>query len=173
MACTSNREQVFTALFALVEPLQAPAGTPRPLPTATPFKTVSRRVTLPGQGPGNLDPVIQPALMMWEQPEHTEGAERGIRIRHWPVWFVIAFRNDNREIAGATILNPLIDAVEAALSPDDPVHNTLRLLQPQPGGQSIPLISAGAIEGPLIKHIGDTAADGQGGAVIMFDMIVP
>jgi hypothetical protein len=171
MACT--REQVFTALFAKVQPLQAPAGSARPLPSATPFKTVSRRVTLPGQGPGNLDPVIQPALMMWEQPEHTEGAERGIRIRHWPVWFVIAFRNDNREIAGATLLHPLIDAVEAALAPDDPVRNTVRLMQPLAGGQSIALIEAGGIEGPLIKHTGDTSADGQGGAVIMFDMVVP
>jgi hypothetical protein len=171
MACT--REQVMTALFALLEPLQAPAAAAKPLPTLTPFRTVSRRVTLPGQGPAALDPLIQPALMMWEQPEHVEGGERGLRIRHWPVWFVIAFRNDNRELAGATILNPLIDAVEAALAPDDPIRNTLRLMQPQPGGQSIALIEAAAIEGPLIKHIGDTSADGQGGAVILFDIVVP
>ena len=171
MACT--REQVMTALFAKVQPLQAPANSPRPLPAQTPFKTVSRRMTLPGQGPAALDPIIQPALMMWEQPEHTEGGERGLRIRHWPVWFVIAFRNDNREVPGATILNPLIDEVEAALAPDDPARNTMRLFQPLPGGQQIALIEAGAIEGPLIKHTGDTSADGQGGAVILFDMIVP
>jgi hypothetical protein len=171
MACT--REQVFTALFALVAPLQAPADATKPLPALTPFRTVSRRVTLPGQGPAALDPLIQPALMMWEQPEHTEGGERGLRIRHWPVWFIIAFHNDNRELAGATILNPLIDAVEAALAPDDPIRNTLRLFQPAAGGQSIAMIEAGAIEGPLIKHTGDTSADGQGGAVILLDMVVP
>jgi len=149
--CPPTRETVMTALFALVEDLPG-------------FTTVNRRMTMPGQGPAALDPIVQPALMMWEQHEHDERSERGTPVRLWYVWFVIAFRNDDRDTAGATILNPLIDAVRTALAPDNPVHNTLTL-----GG----LVHAVYVDGPTIKHTGDTDAQGQGGAVIPVTIMVP
>ena len=150
--CPPTRETVMTALFALVSGL------------VPPFTTVNRRMTMPGQGPSSLDPILQPALMMWEQHEHDERSERGTPVRLWYVWFVIAFRNDDRDTPGATILNPLIDAVRGALAPDSPGHNTLTL-----GG----LVHAVYVDGPTVKHTGDTDAQGQGGAVIPVTVMVP
>jgi hypothetical protein len=150
--CPPSRETVMTALFALVEGL------------VPPFTTTGRRMTMPGQGPSALDPILQPALMMWEQHEHDERSERGTPVRQWYVWFVIAFRNDDRDTAGATILNPLLDTLRGALAPDNPVHNTLTL-----GG----LVTAVYVDGPTIKHTGDTDAQGQGGAVIPVTILVP
>jgi hypothetical protein len=171
MACT--REQVFTALFELLEPLQAPAGTTWPYPMETPFKTVSRRCQEPGQGPGEIDSILKPALMMWEQPELVDDGEKGTRTRHWPVWLIIAFENTNRELAGSTILNPLLDAVEEALAPDDPVGNVLRLMIPQSDHTNLALVAVAYIEGVPVKNNGDGQVDGRGGALVAVDIIVP
>jgi hypothetical protein len=68
MVCPPDRETVMQALFAVF------AGLPG-------FTTIARRVTMPGQGPASIDPILQPALMMWEQHEHDERSERGTPIR--------------------------------------------------------------------------------------------
>jgi hypothetical protein len=163
MACT--REEVMQALFAKVSPLQAPADSASPLPAETPFRTVARRTTMPGQGFASLDPSLMPALTQWEDwPEETVGGELGLRKRTWEVWMVIQFRNDDRLAPGATILNPLIDAVEAALSPDSPPRQVLTL-----DG----LVNAVYIDGPTIKNTGDTDAEGNGRASVPVKILVP
>jgi len=155
--CPPDRETVMQALFALVQGLPG-------------FTTIERRMTMPGQGPSSIDPVLQPALMMWEQHEHDEHAERGLPVRKWYVWFVIAFVNNDRTLAGATLLNPLIDQVRAALAPDDLPSNTLRLKTADwPNG----LVHAAYVEGTTLKHTGDTDAQGQGGAVIPCTILIP
>ena len=155
--CPPDRETVMQALFALVQGLPG-------------FTTIERRMTMPGQGPSSIDPVLQPALMMWEQHEHDEHAEHGLPIRKWYVWFVIAFVNNDRTLAGATLLNPLIDQVRAALAPDDLAQNVLRLKSPQyPGG----IVAFAFVEGTTLKHTGDTDAQGQGGCVIPVTLLIP
>jgi hypothetical protein len=151
IVCPPTRETIMQALFALVDGLPG-------------FTSTGRRMTMPGQGPTAIDPLLQPALMMWEQHEHDERSDRGTPIRHWYVWFVIAFINNDRNLPGATLLNPLIDQVCAALKPDNPVGNVLTL-----GG----LVHAVYVDGTTVKHTGDTDAQGQGGAVIPVSILVP
>jgi hypothetical protein len=149
MACT--REEVFQALFNVLTTPSLPAG----------FKLATRRYIRPSA----VEAINTPILMTWEQPEKTEGGERGLRKRWWEVWLIIVYYNNDQNVAGATILNPLIDAVEAALAPDNPVHQTLTL-----GG----LVQAVYIDGPTVKAISDVDIDhGQGGAVIPVRILVP
>jgi len=102
---------VFQAVFGLVQNL-------------TQFKVVTRRYTRSS----SVEAINTPMLMSWEQPEKTEGGERGLRKRWWEVWYIIVCYNNDQYVAGATILNPLIDAVEKAIrEPDNPVHQTQTL----------------------------------------------
>ena len=111
MTCPPTREQVFQAVFGLVQNL-------------TQFKVVTRRYTRSS----SVEAINTPMLMSWEQPEKTEGGERGLRKRWWEVWYIIVCYNNDQYVAGATILNPLIDAVEEAIrEPDNPVHQTQTL----------------------------------------------
>jgi hypothetical protein len=72
---------------------------------------------------------------------------------------------NDQNVAGATLLNPLIAAVEAAFAPDNPVHQTQTL-----GG----LVQAVYIDGATVKAISDVDIDhGQGGAVIPVRILIP
>jgi hypothetical protein len=143
-----TREQVFSAVFALV------ANTPG-------FTLTTRRYIRPS----SVEAINTPILMTWEQPEKTEDAQLGLRKRWWEVWLIIVYYNNDQNVAGATILNPLIDAVEQALAPDNPVHQTQTL-----GG----LVQAVYIDGATVKAISDIDVDhGQGGAVIPVRILVP
>lgn len=145
-----TREQVWQALYGRLATL-APA----------PFTTVSRRITMPDQvPPGDL-----PALMIWEQPEHTNQAGAAPMNRVWTALAVVVFINPDKAIAGATILNPLIDAVEGVMNVSDDFaadRNTL-------GG----LVAYARIEGETLKETGDIDPDGRGGAVIQIKIRVP
>ena len=111
MTCPPTREQVFQTVFGLVQNL-------------TQFKVVTQRYTRSS----SVEATNAPMLMSWEQPEKTEGGERGLRKRWWEVWYIIVCYNNDQYVAGATILNPLIDAVEKAIrEPDNPVHQTQTL----------------------------------------------
>jgi hypothetical protein len=146
--CPPTREQVFQAVFNLVSAVPG-------------FKVATRRYIRPSA----VEAINTPILMTWEQPEKTEGAERGLRKRWWEVWLIIVYYNNDQNVAGATLLNPLIDAVEAALAPDNPVHQTQTL-----GG----LVQAVYIDGATVKAISDVDIDhGQGGAVIPVRILVP
>jgi hypothetical protein len=148
MVCPPTRETVFQALFNLVA-------------TVPGFKVTTRRYIRPSA----VEAINTPILMTWEQPEKTEGSERGLRKRWWEVWLIIVYYNNDQNVAGATLLNPLIDAVEAALMPDNPVHQTQTL-----GG----LVQAVYIDGATVKAISDVDIDhGQGGAVIPVKILVP
>lgn len=142
-----TRETVMTALFDK-------------LSTMPGFTTYSRRMTLPAQiAPGDL-----PALMVWEQPERARGATGLPDKRVWVAWVVLVFINDDPAIAGATIINPMIDAVEDVLKVDDYGHNTCTLGQ---------LVHYVRIEGQIIKETGDTDSNGLGGAVIPVTIMPP
>jgi hypothetical protein len=148
--CPPTREQVFSAVFNLVTGL-----------SPSPFNVVTRRYIRPSA----VEAINTPMLMTWEQPEKTEGSDRGLRKRWWEVWYIIVHYNNDQNVAGATLLNPLIDAVEAAFAPDNPVHQTQTL-----GG----LVQAVYIDGPTVKAISDVDIDhGQGGAVIPVRILVP
>jgi len=135
--CPPTREQVFQAVFNLVDGLPG-------------FVLTTRRC---------------PCLMTWEQPEKTEGGDIGLKKRWWEVWLILVYYNNDAYTPGATILNPLIDAVEAAFAPDNPVHQTQTL-----GG----LVHAVYIDGATVKAISDIDIDhGQGGAVIPVRILVP
>ena len=143
-----TREQVFAAVFGLI------ANTPG-------FTLTTRRYIRPS----SVEAINTPILMTWEQPEKTEGGDLGLRKRWWEVWLIIVYYNNDQNVAGATILNPLIDAVEQALAPDNPVHQTQTL-----GG----LVQAVYIDGATVKAISDIDVDhGQGGAVIPVRILVP
>ena len=149
MTCPPTREQVFQAVFGLVQTLPQ-------------FKLVTRRYIRPSA----VEAINTPALVSWEQPEKTEGGDIGLRKRWWEVWLIIVYYNNDQNVAGATILNPLLDAVEEAIrGPDNPVHQTQTL-----GG----LVQAVYIDGATVKAISDVDIDhGQGGAVIPVRILVP
>ena len=95
------REPIYAALFARVA-------------TSAPFVTTARRL----RHWSDVAPAEQPALFMRQKSETAAGAERGTPT----VWllaaelYVYAHASDPY-LAPATVLNPLVDAVEAALAP--------------------------------------------------------
>lgn len=142
-----TREVVFQALFAR---LQAIPG----------VRTTSRRMTLPSQvAPGDM-----PRLMLWEQPEIARNQTGLPDKRVWEAWAVIVFVNEDPTVAGATIINPMLEAIEAALGVDDFARNVCSL-----GG----LVHYARIEGTVIKETGDTDTTGLGGAVVPIKIMPP
>ena len=95
------REPIYAALFARVA-------------NAASFVTAARRL----RHWSEVSPAEQPALFMRQKGESAGGAERGTPT----VWtltlelYVYAHADDSY-VAPATVLNPLVDAVEAALAP--------------------------------------------------------
>jgi hypothetical protein len=150
MAGTS-REAVFEALFALLTPLMPGS-----------FATVTRRFTHPSQITADSNLPL-PALMQWEQPEETKQQGMGLPEDTWEAWLVIVFKNPDVSVPGATILNPLLDAVRNAIAPS-PMTNVQNL-----GG----LVTWCRVEGTTVKETGDTDTDYLGGAVIPVRMLVP
>lgn len=142
-----TREQVFQALFARMQ-------------TVPGITSYSRRMTLPHQ----VHPGDQPVLMQWEQPEITRIQTALPPKRVWEAWIVIAFTNNDNSVAGATIINPLLEAVEAALAVDDFGRNVCSL-----GG----LVHYARIEGNIVKETGDTDPSGLGGAVVPIKIMPP
>lgn len=143
----ATREAVFAALFAR---LQAIPG----------VLTTSRRMTLPSQiAPGDM-----PRLMLWEQPELARHQTNTPEKRVWEAWAVIVFINADLAVPGATIINPMLEAIEAALAVDDFGRNVCSL-----GG----LVHYARIEGSVIKETGDTDTTGLGGAVVPIKIMPP
>lgn len=156
-----TREQVFSALAALLSDVPG-------------INSVSRRMSMPADFDGSN---LLPRLMIWEQNETTihTGSNQGLGIppkRTWDAWLVIYFTNPSvmspgtnpdSLVPGATIINPILDAIEAALAPNV-VTNTQTL-----GG----LVSHAWIEGPTTVALGDVDTQGFGGAVIPVRMLVP
>lgn len=101
----ATRAEVYDALFALVEPLG-----PKGAPGQRIFKTVSQE-TIEVQ---NVDPGEQPVLFMDQAFEENVYQGADLKYRLWTVYFHIGCCTA-KGTAASTVLNPLIEAVEAAL----------------------------------------------------------
>lgn len=142
-----NRELIYQALFNLVKNLPG-------------FATTSRRARLAK----DVAPEEQPALFMEEGPGETVSHQaQGLpaeHLLHVDLGFY-ARLNEDKSIAPGSILNPLIDAIEAALAPDpDEEEQTL-------GG----LVTYCRISGKIEKNEG--LLDGQASVVIPIEILVP
>jgi hypothetical protein len=102
---TTQREQIYAALFALLQSaLQSPAG---------PFRTVSRR----WQDPAQISPADRPALYQVQKEETARTSVIGVPI-HWKIGLdLVAYTAGDAEpgVVQSTELNNLLDAVERAL----------------------------------------------------------
>lgn len=147
-----TREAVFTALAALL--------------TAVPgIGTVSRRMTMPGLIPADELAPGAATLMIWEQHEDTKQRGRGTpSTRTWEAFLVVYFKNPDVTVPGATIINPILDGIEAALEPLPSPANTQTL-----GG----LVSHCWIEGVTFVALGDVDTQGFGGCVVPVKILVP
>ena len=98
----ANREAIFTALFSVVS-------------GAANFTTKSRRLKHWGDVPQEA----QPALFLTQETE-TVVAQKGLPSKHTLFADVHIYAKTGEEelTPAATILNPLVDAVEAVLAPD-------------------------------------------------------
>jgi hypothetical protein len=157
-----TREAVMTALLAKAA-------------TAAAFQTVSRRVELvPGAPtPTVATPPAQPALYLYEGDEIIQQSpRRGLATRTFDVALFVWCRIPLGETLGvpdgttpgATVINTLIEAIEAALAPDNPGTGCLTL-----GG----LVEWCRIEGRILKVPGDINPDGQCFAEIPIKILVP
>jgi hypothetical protein len=95
-----NREPVYAALFAL-------------LADAAPFVTTSRRL----RHWSDVGPAEQPALFMVQKSE-TADPVKGLPTK-WKalVDLYLYVQSTDTDTAPASLLNPLLDAIEAALAP--------------------------------------------------------
>ena len=150
-----TREEVFEALFELLR-------------TAEGFVTYSRRMA----DHSVIAPRLLPILILWELPEETDHSHRGTPRDYWNALIALIFQNESRPmngdpttaVAGATIINPLLDAVRTVLAPDDPTTNSLTL-----GG----LVEWCRVEGMTDVETGDTHSAGVGWATLPIRILVP
>lgn len=151
-----TREEVFQALF---EHLQD---------NTVSFQTYSRRMMHYSE----VAQKLLPCLILWEWPENTDYPHRNLPRDTWEAMVAIFFQNESKAIngdpntgvAGATIINPMLDEVRAALGPDDPTENDFTL-----GG----MVQWIRVMGRTIIETGDTDADGRGGAFLPVRILVP
>jgi len=141
-----NREAIITALFILVS-------------ASAPFATASRRLRLWSSVPSSE----KPALFLAERGDTYARASEAVpeAVTMQLEIYIYTEAGKDESVVPASALNPLIDAVDAALAPS---HLTgLQTL----GG----LVSHCWIEGKLMKDAGDL--DGDGVAVIPVKILVP
>lgn len=134
----NSREQIMQALFALV--------------TASPaFVTKSRRLRLWGEVPSGE----KPAIFMYERDDNYTNGKNYLQIVEMNVdLYIYIDAGKDQSIAPITALNPLVDAVDAALAPSRAT-----------GRQTLSgLVSNCYIDGKVMKDPGDL--DGDGIAVI-------
>ncbi len=159
---TVTREAVMTALLASVA-------------QAAGFATVSRHIVMVPDAPTPTVavPPAQPALYLVESHETTIRHGLGVPpVRTWyvelwvwckcPTGSTLGVPDD--VTPGATVINSLIDAIEATLAPDNIGTNECTL-----GG----LVYMVHIEGTTVKVSGDANPDGQCFAAIPLSIIVP
>lgn len=149
-----TREQVFQALFSVF------------FRSVTGCASYTRRTELPGKmnaedlRPGNLK------FYLVELPFEKTDREGGIPIkkRTWEAGALVYFQNTDPEIAGMTIANPIIDAIESLIEP--PIGQPANML----GG----IINGGCwIDGETLKESGDTDSKGVGFVWVPFKILVP
>ena len=139
-----NREAIYSALFAK---MSAAAG----------FATASRRL----RHWSDVGAVEQPALFQVQRSE-TARRDAGLPSK-WTLavdLFLYAHAADDAT-AAATVMNPLLDAIEAALAPD-PVTNVQGL-----GGLAAHCWIAGKVE------TDEGVLGGQAVAIVPIEILVP
>lgn len=141
-----NRETIITALFNLL----AASGA---------FTTANRRLKLWSSVPSSE----KPALFLVERGEVYSRASEAVpeTVTMQLEIYIYTEAGKDEGTVPASALNPLIDAVDAALSP-----NRLTGMQTLSG-----LVSHCWIEGRVLKDAGDL--DGDGVAVIPVKVLVP
>ncbi len=138
---TAPREAIYQALFKLVLPLQGlPQGK---LLAPKPFRLVTRTI----KEVQRIDPADQPILMMYEWNEETLFQGTSLSSKKWTTIFIIGATHPP-DVPGSTILNPLADAVEAALLPPNPQDDEQTL-----GG----LVTRVVVKGTAAKDHGDNS----------------
>lgn len=164
LATQVSRETVYTALFTQLK-------------TAVGFKTYSRRWRAVYDDLEGRLPLL-PMMILYEQHEDQQWPQqRGIGpIRTWGVTLEIYAKipdnltgptaSADSRTPGASVLNPLIDAIDAALQP--------QLGEARDGYQSLGgIVTDCRIEGTIIKVLGDEDPNGQCGALIPIRILVP
>lgn len=141
-----NREAIITALFNLVS-------------SSASFATTSRRLRLWS----NVSSSEKPALFLVERGDNYIRASEAVpeAVTLQLEIYIYTEAGKDQSIVPASVLNPLIDAVDTALAP-----NPLTGLQTLGG-----VVSHCWIEGKILKDAGDL--DGDGVAVIPVKILVP
>jgi hypothetical protein len=148
-----TREAVFQALYALF------------YRNITGVATYSRRTSLPAKiGAQQLLPgtaIFFQVELPYEKT--TRDGPMPIKKREWHAGALVYFQNLEKSIAGMTIANPLIDAIEALLEPPAGQYTQ------QLGG----LVEGCWIEGETLKESGDTDENGLGFVWVPLTILVP
>lgn len=155
-----HREAVYNALLTQLK-------------TAPLFRTFSRRWKAVYDDPAQRLPLL-PMMVLYEQTEDVVWTNRGIGpVRFWGVKLEIYGKippgltgppgTPDKETPGASVLNPLIDAVEQALYPVGP-DGVLTLGD---------LVTDCRIEGTILKVLGDEDPSGECGAIIPIKILIP
>jgi hypothetical protein len=151
-----TREQVWSAVFALLN--RKVAG----------VQSFSRKPTQPPDFATAVPPIVQPALFLREMDEKAEQkAGRGAPPnRVWHAVIIVYAQLPDRATVGASVFNPILDSIEAALAPSRTDSNV--------GAQTLGgLVSHCWIEGDVIKETGDLAPDGQGVIAVPIHVLIP
>lgn len=132
-----NREPIEAALFAFLAAIAAQDGSKL-------FKTATRKADTWD----NVAPEDCPALLLLPRTELGQ-RKKGLPTK-WTgeydlLLYVHTGAQNDPAVVPSQLLNPLLDAIEAAFTVDDPFNNACTL-----GG----LVSHCAIEGQLIKFLG-------------------
>jgi len=142
---TATRESVAQALLAAIAPSSA-------------------GYALTGRRNINPEGMPTPALMLLEYGEETHRpsiALPPVRSWHYRALIYVDAGGDETVIPAA-LLNPLLDAIDAALVPDDPVSGRSTL-----GG----LVTSALVDGETVKSPGEMT--GRALAIVPITVIVP
>ena len=144
---SATREQVMRALFEL-------------LSRAGPFKSAGRRNRKPETIPAH----DTPALMLVEHSDHYANASTSQpSVRRMMVRAIVySDVGTNENAIPAAIVNPILDAIDAALRPAVPGAGACTL-----GG----LVASVVIDGTIIKAPGDVT--GKSVAIVPLNILLP
>lgn len=157
---TPTREQIVIALFAKLVQL-GPNGTP----PATTFATVQRGLVLPTDSP--FIRLTQPILCLFKPPGVGETLQQpgiGLPTKHIFEYWAVGYCRNVNGTAWDIVVNPLLDAIEDALAPDNLSNGKLTL-----GG----LVYDCRPEGEIIINNGDTEPANQGSFIFPIKIIIP
>jgi hypothetical protein len=142
-----NREAIYQALFDLVKALPG-------------FVTTSRRSRLAKDVAAEEQPILFQEEWQGETVTHQGQGLPAKHLLYVDLGFYARLPED-KDLAPGSILNPLIDAIEAALLPDEDEENQTL------GG----LVEYCRINGKILKNEG--LLDGQATVVIPVEILVP